>query len=264
MEKIALITGATRGIGKALAEIFARHGYSLILIARNAEELRQIQADLQTRFQCQSRILSADLAKADSITLIMETFRDEMNQVDVLINNAGFGFAKSFTDISLEDTTAMLDVNVSALTRLSHAVLPYMQARRRGHVLNVASTAAYAPGPYMAVYYASKAYVLSFSEALYEEYKNAGVSISVLCPGVTRTSFQERAGMQDTLMVSGMLPVMTAEKVAQLAYKGMIKKQRLIIPGVMNKLLVLSMRLSPGWLSAKITGWLDKPKDISK
>jgi len=260
MEKIAFITGASKGIGKELAEVFAKKGYSLIMIARNIGELEQIQSNLKNKYQCTSKILSIDLTKPESIDLIMDAFKDEMSNVDVLINNAGFGVSKKFTNVPLQDITSMIEVNITALTKLTYRVLPYMMAKKSGKILNVASTAAFSPGPYMSVYYATKAYVLSFSEAIREEYRKDGITISVLCPGMTKTHFSERAGLQETLLFSGFLPIMLAEKVANIAYKGLMKRRRIIIPGFMNKNMAFFMWFAPSWLTAKIIGILEKPK----
>lgn len=261
MERIALITGASKGIGKSLAEVFAKNGYSLLLIARNTAELQQLQSDLNSKYQCQAKILSVDLMQPESVDVIMNTFKDEMNQLDVLVNNAGFGVAKKFTDISQADVNGMIEVNISALTMLTQRILPYMLARRDGKILNVASIAAYLPGPYMAVYYATKAYVLSFSQALHEEYRKEGVTISTLCPGPTKTPFIQRAGLDNTHFVSGIFPFMSAEKVATIAYKGLMRKKRVIIAGTMNKIMVCLMIFSPTWLVTKMIALLEKPKD---
>lgn len=261
MEKIALITGASKGIGKEFAEVFAKNGYSLLLVARNVSELEQLQQDLKNKYQCESKILSVDLAKPESINLIMDAFKNEMTQVEVLINNAGLGYANKFLDISYEETVTMMEVNIVALTKLTHRVLPFMLMRKSGKILNVASIAAYFPGPYMAVYYASKAYVLSFSQALREEYKKAGIHVSVLCPGVTKTAFQKRAGLQHAALTnSPFIPMMSAAKVANIAYKGLQRNKRVIIPGFFNQLNVFFSWLFPSLITGKITGLLQKPK----
>lgn len=260
MDKFALITGASKGIGKGLAKVFAQHGYSLILIARNLNELQQVQSELKNSYQCASKILAVDLAEPSSITLIMDTFRNEMNQVEVLINNAGFACADLFTDIPLENTQASMNVNMMALTTLTYHVLPFMLANKRGKILNVASIAAYAPGPFMAVYYASKAYVLSFSQAICEEYRDSGICVSTLCPGVTNTNFSARAGLQNSLLFSGLLPAMTPEQVAELAYRGMMKDRRVIITGLINKITVFFMSIIPDVLLVKITSRLQKKR----
>lgn len=259
MKKIALITGASKGIGKELAIVFAKNGYSLILVARSTHELEQLQNDLQKQYQCSVKTLSIDLSEANSVDTIITSLKDDLHEVEVLVNNAGFGIAKRFTDTSYEDINGILTVNMTALTQLTYKILPFMMAKKSGKILNVASTAAYAPGPYMAIYYASKAYVLSFSEALYEEYKDEGITVSALCPGFTKTSFQERAGMEKTRIMNGYIPMMTAKDVADITYNDLMKDKRLIIPGFMNKLSVFMMCLTPGFIKAKVTSALDKP-----
>lgn len=260
MEKIALITGASKGIGREFANVFAKNGYSLLLIARTTSELEKLQSELKSKYQCESKILSLDLSQPQCVDTIMTAFQEEIPKIEVLVNNAGFGFAKKFTDIAEQDIDGMLAVNINVLTKLTYRVLPFMTAKKSGKILNVASTAAFAPGPYMAVYYATKAYVLSFSEALYEEYAEDGVTISALCPGVTKTSFQARAGMEKTVIMSGLLPMMSAEEVANIGYDGLMKGKRVIITGVMNKITVFFMQFMPSFITAKMTAILDKPK----
>jgi short-subunit dehydrogenase len=259
MKKTALITGASKGIGRELAGEFAKNGYSLILIARNLGELQQLQTEVKDKYACDAKIMSVDLSSPESANHIIDAFKDDMPEVEVLVNNAGFGMNRRFLDMPLSENSSMIEVNITSLVRLTYLVLPYMLQKKRGKILNVASTAAFAPGPNMAVYYASKAFVLSFSRALNEEYSRQGVVISTLCPGVTKTSFQARAGMENSLLASGILPVMKAEKVAKIAFKGLLKNKRVIIPGIMNRVTVFLMWLTPGWLLAKITGALEKP-----
>ncbi len=260
MEKIALITGASKGIGKAFAEVFARNGYSLLLVARSTPELTAIQTDLKAKYQCDVKILSADLAQPESVDLIADTFKEEMGRLDVLVNNAGFGAAKKFVDMTPDEVSGMVEVNMAALTRLTYKVLPGMLARKSGKVLNVASTAAFIPGTYMAVYYASKAYVLSLSQALNEECRKEGVTVSTLCPGLTVSEFHARAGTDRTNLMGGMIPAMTAEKVAEIGYNGMMKGKRVIVSGLINKIGIFFMWLTPGFLAVKMTAMLDRQK----
>lgn len=261
MNKIALITGASKGIGKALAEVFARNGFSLILTARSTDELGKLQADLKSRYGCEAKTVSLDLARADSVDALMDACKEEMDRVEVLVNNAGFGAAKKFTDMTADELNGMLAVNIAALTRLTWRVLPYMTAKKRGRILNVASTAAFGPGPYMAEYYASKAYVLSLSEALYEEYRKDGVTVSTLCPGLTKTEFHQRAGTDKAMITSGLIPAMTAEKVAEIGYQGLMKNRRVIVAGIINRLTHVLMCLTPNFLLIKATALMDRPKN---
>ena len=257
MEKIALITGATKGIGRALAEEFAKNGYSLLLLARNVAELKLTQSELKHSYQCTSKIFPVDLSKADAVNLILAEFKDELSKIDVLVNNAGLGAAKKFTDMTTEEMDSMLGVNMVALTRLTYHILPHMVARKAGKILNVASTAAFAPGPYMAVYYATKAYVLSLSLALHEEYKDDGITVTVLCPGMTRTDFHQRAGTDKTHLIE--MPGMTSEEVAKIGYAALMKGRRQVVAGFMNKVSVFMMALVPNVLLAKITGRIQRP-----
>lgn len=258
MKNIALITGASKGIGKALAIEFAKRGFSLLLIAQNLPELEALRKELGHKYQCESKFFSIDLAHPDSVDQIMHYFADEMPNVTVLINNAGLGFANQLANMTPEQVLRQVRVNIEALTKLTHRVLPFMVAKQQGRILNVASTAAFAPGPMMSIYFASKAYVLSFSEAIREEYRKQGVTISVLCPGVTRTSFHARAGMAKSWTMT-LLTTMTAEKVARIGCKGLLKGKRVIIPGVMNKVNAFLMWIVPSRVVVKITGFLNKP-----
>lgn len=256
MDKIALITGASKGIGKSFAEVFAKNGYSLILIARTLSELQQLQTELNTKYQCKSTILSIDLSHDDAVDQIINNITVDLPNIDVLINNAGFGISKKFSDTSETDIDGMLAVNINILTKLTYRILPHMLIKKSGKILNVSSTAAYTPGPFMSIYYASKAYVSSFSESLYEEYKKDGITVSALCPGVTRTSFHERAG--HSLLFSGVLPIMSSDTVAEIAYHGLMKNKRTIIPGIFNMIAIFIMSLTPNCLLAKITAKLNK------
>ncbi len=255
MKKTALITGASRGIGKALAETFAKQGYSLLLIARTTHELENLKNDLAKRYQCDAKILSVDVSKTESVNIILNAFSNEIPTLDVLINNAGFGISKKFTEMQAIDVQDMMAVNMQFLTELSYAILPYMLKNKQGKILNVASIAAYVPGPFMAMYYATKAYVLSLSEALHEEYKNDGISISALCPGVTKSTFHERAGHSS--LTSGPIPIMSAESVAEIAYTGLMKNKRVIVSGLLNKILVFIMKIMPNALLIKFTAKMD-------
>lgn len=255
MKKTALITGASKGIGKAFAEVFAKNGYSLLLIARTTHELENLKNDLANRYQCESKILSVDVSNPNSVDVIVKAFKNDILTLDVLVNNAGYGISKKFTDMEEVDIHGIMAVNMQFLTNLTYAILPYMLKNKSGKILNVASIAAFVPGPFMAMYYASKAYVLSLSEALHEEYKNNGISISALCPGVTKSSFHERAGHSS--LTSGPIPIMSAESVAEIGYQGLMKNKRVVVSGLLNQLIVFLMKLVPNALLIKITAKMD-------
>jgi short-subunit dehydrogenase len=253
---VALVTGASAGIGRELASILAREGHDLVLVARREPELTALAAELKERHGADSRVVTADLSKARAAAGILKELGPDA-VIDVLVNNAGFGGPGSFHERSADDDLRMLAVNVTALTDLTKRVLPGMVSRRRGRVLNVASTAAFQPGPFMAVYYASKAYVLSLSEALAEELRGTGVTVTCLCPGVTKTEFQQVAGVEDLTLNVGPL-AMSAQAVAEAAYAGMAKGKRLVVPGVHNKIGAQSVRVSPRGVVLRLVRRLHK------
>jgi short-subunit dehydrogenase len=247
---VALVTGASAGIGRELAAILAREGHDLVLVARREDELTTLAGELKERYGADARVIPADLAQPDAAQLLVDELGASAT-VDVLVNNAGFGGHGSFAERTRDEDLRMIAVNVTALTDLTKLVLPGMVARGRGRILNVASTAAFQPGPFMAVYYASKAYVLSFSEALAEEVRGSGVTVTCLCPGVTITEFQQVAGVEDITLNKGPL-AMTATAVAEAAYKGLARGKRLVIPGVHNKIGAQSVRVTPRGLILKV------------
>jgi len=227
--KIALITGASSGIGLELAHQFARGGWELHLVARRRDLLEKLADELGG----QTIVHAVDLTDADARKQLIESLQGV--EISCLVNNAGFGDYAMFAESNWTKIESLVRLNIEALTHLTHAFLPAMKARRRGRILNVASTAAFFPGPGMATYYASKAYVLSLSEALATELEGSGVSVTCLCPGATKSGFQEEAGMgASKLMESAM---MSSEAVARAGYKATIRGQRLIIPGAMNAFL---------------------------
>lgn len=239
----SLVTGASGGIGLEIAKLLAKDKNNLILVARDQEKLLKIKERLEQDFKIKVYVIIKDLAYESAAEEIYEEIDTKGLIVDKLINNAGFGSFGAFIDIEASRDLSMIDVNVRALTNLTKLFLPDMVKRKHGYILNVASTAAFMPGPYMAVYYASKAYVLSLSEALASELKGSGVSVSVLCPGPTKTDFQSKANMKKSDFVK--FSVMDATTVALLGYRGMLKGKRIIIPGAINKLMLSAMKLLP-------------------
>ncbi len=241
--KTVLITGATSGIGHELAKLFAADRYRLVLVARQQAALDRVADELGRTFQASVRVIPQDLSGPSAARNIVGILEKESIQIEILVNDAGFGMYGLFSGLDESTELAMMQVNMIALTQLTRLCLPGMLARRSGKILNVASTAAFQPGPLMAVYYATKAYVLSFSEALACELDGTGVSVSVLCPGPTRSAFQQRAEMGSSkLFDSG---VMDASVVAEAGYRGLMKNKTLIIPGFRNKLLTLVVKFSP-------------------
>ena len=246
----ALVTGASGGIGEELARLFAADGHDLVLVARSRDKLARLAEELEGKHGVSANVLPADLARAQSPQEIFEETEGAGLRVDALVNNAGFGSYGLFAETDLKQELEMLQVNVVALTHLTKLFLPAMLARRRGYVMNVASTAAFQPGPLMAVYYASKAYVLSFSEALSNECEGTGVRVSALCPGPTETGFVAAAGMGDSKLFDR--AVMDARTVAEAGYRGLLDGKAVVIPGFRNNLLARSIGFFPRGLVTKV------------
>ena len=245
-----LITGASSGIGADLALQFAARGYNLLLHGRDRGRLRALADKVRAQHDVAVRIFVKDLSRPDSAReLFREVLRTNV-RVDVLVNNAGIGLYGRFDRTPLDRETGMLHLNVLSLLELTKLFLPGMVERGAGRILNVASTAAFQPGPLMAGYYATKAYVLSLSVALAEELKGTGVSVSVLCPGPTPTRFQERAGLADVLAQK--LALLSSEEVARITVEKLQQGKRLIVPGRLNKLGTILVRLVPLSLSAAV------------
>lgn len=245
----ALVTGASAGIGLELARILAREGHDLVLVARREAALKELADELKERYGAESRIVTADLAEAGAGERIEQAL--DGVAIDVLVNNAGFGGVGRFTERTYADDMRMVAVNVTALTDLTKRFLPGMVSRGRGRVLNVASTAAFQPGPFMAVYYATKAYVLSLSQALAEETSGTAVTVTCLCPGVTDTEFHGVAGTDAQPLTSGPLS-MSARAVAEAGYKAMMRGKLVEIPGMHNKVGAQSIRIAPRRVVLKI------------
>ncbi|MDP4551852.1 SDR family oxidoreductase [Alkalihalobacillus macyae] len=242
MQQTALITGASGGIGYELAELMAKDGINLILAARSKEKLDQRARELQT-YGGQVQVIVSDLSQTGAAEKLYNEVKELGTSIDLLVNNAGVGVFGKFTETNLQQDLDMLYLNINSLTHLTKLVLPDMTKRGKGRILNVASTAAFQPGPLMAVYYASKAYVLSFSEAIENELKGTGVTVSALCPGPTRTDFSERANLvKSKLFDSG---TMDSKTVAKVGYEGFMKGKSVIIPGTQNKILAKSIRFLP-------------------
>lgn len=235
-QQTALITGASGGIGYELAVQFARNGFDLVLAARTVETLKQISEDLQTRFRITVHNAPFNLARPESPSELYYHLERNGIVVDVLVNNAGFGTHGLFHEIDIQENLDLLQLNITSLTHLTRLFLKGMVERNTGGILNVASTAAFQPGPYMATYYASKAYVLSFTEALATELKGTNVKMSVLCPGPTDTEFQRRAGITGTVIGAKSLLMMSAEKVARIGYTQFMRGKRVIVTGLLNKI----------------------------
>ena len=255
--KIALITGASSGIGKALAENFAQDGYDVILAARSVSKMESQAADLQERYNITATVIAADLESNEGAANLYREIKNSGFMLSALANNAGYGTFGEFKDSTLQSELAMMQINMSTIVVLTKLFMPDLLATN-GKIINTASTAAFQPGPYMAVYYATKAFVLSFSEAIAAELEGTGVTVTALCPGLTASGFQDKADMHASALVKNKnLP--TAEEVAALGYRAMQRGQRVYIPGVINWLMVQSLRFTPRNLVTKIVKAMSKP-----
>ena len=242
---IALITGASAGIGAALAEVFADNGHALVLIARRAPQLKALADAIEERGHARPRVMVLDLALPDAAARIEDELREYCEEPKFIVNNAGFGLLGPAASLDCAQQLAMIDLNVRVLTDLSLRFTDSL-VRHKGGILNVASIAGFMPGPGMAVYHATKAYVLSFSEALHRELGVEGVRVTALCPGPVETEFMARAGIPDNNF-PGFLS-RSAERVAQEGYDGMMRGRRVVIPGSANKAAAYLARLMPRWL----------------
>ncbi len=243
-KKTALVTGASAGIGKELCTLFAKDGHDVVLVARSEAKLREIAAELEKAHGVRAHVVAADLGDRAAPQAIEGAVAALGLHVDFLVNNAGFGSSGAFLDLDLEREEEMIEVNVSALVKLTHRFARGMRERRRGHVLNIASTAGFQPGPYMATYYATKAFVVSFSEALAHELRDSGVRVTCHCPGATATNFAGTAG-NDRSKLFQRGGVAGAAEVAEHAYRAMHSGDVLAIHGVVNWLMMESLRIAP-------------------
>lgn len=250
--KYVLITGASGGIGWELAHVFAREGYDLVLVARTEKKLLELKEELVKKYSAQAHVLTADLSSSMGVADLLEKIKLQNIHVDVLVNNAGVGVFGDFArETEWQKEKEMIQLNITSLTELCKALLPAMIAKGDGSVLNISSTAAFQPGPNMAIYFASKAYVLHFSEALSEELRDTGVTVTVVCPGATESGFQSAAAMDNSkLFKDKNLP--TSKEVAEFSYAALQNKKRVAIHGMTNFLLAQSVRFTPRIIATKI------------
>ncbi len=242
-EMTALITGASNGIGYEISKIFASHGHPVVLVARNAEKLNALADEIRRTYKVKALVIPMDLSRPQAPEELFKALESQQVPIDILVNNAGYGIYTPFTEVEAKDTLNMLQLNILALTHLTHLFLPGMIKRGQGRILNVGSIGSFIPTPSMAVYCATKAYVLSFSEALHVELEGTGVTVTALCPGNTDTGFHARAGVEkgsDT---------MSARLVAEEGYRALMHKRPVTVPGLYNQFLVSLPRLLPrGWV----------------
>lgn len=242
--KTALITGASSGLGVEFARLYASDGHDLILVARSEGKLKELAAQMEKTHSIKAHVITADLSEPGSPEPLFAQITGRGLKVDALVNNAGYGDFGFFSETNLAKELGMIQLNAASLVHLTKLCLKGMRERGAGEILNVASMAAFQPGPLMAVYYASKAFVLSFSEALANEMAGTGVNVSVLCPGPTSTGFVKAAAMEDSkLFKQG--GVMDAATVASIGYRGLKSGKRVVIPGLRNKIMAQSVRFAP-------------------
>ncbi len=240
----ALVTGASTGIGRELADLAAQDGYDIVLIARSESLLQRAASDIRQKWKRDVTVIASDLTHPEAPREILNSVAKADLDIEVLINNAGFGLVGKFWELAEREQIDMVQLNVTALTDLTRLFLPRLIERRRGFIMNVASTAAFQPGPLMSVYYATKAYVLSFSQAVHNEAREFGITVSCLCPGPTQTEFDKRARATDTRLFSGGRS-MSARKVAEIGWNGMKRGKPLVIPGTLNGLMAFLTRFAP-------------------
>jgi short-subunit dehydrogenase len=253
MKPITLVTGASSGIGAALARVFAEHGHELVLVARREAHLTALADEIAAAGRPRPTVLSVDIGRPGAVPEIAAALTARGLEPQIVVNNAGFGLVGPAAALGRGEQLAMIDLNVRALTELSLIFVESL-ARHRGGILNVASVAAFMPGPGMAVYYATKAYVLSFSEALHQELRPRGIKVTALCPGPVPTEFQARAGLRDDRAQSALLSL-SAERVARIGYDGFIRGRRVIVAGIGNKIAVFLVRIAPHAVLMPLLHW---------
>jgi uncharacterized protein len=247
LKKVALVTGASAGLGVEFARQLSKRGYALVLAARRKERLEELAAELGN-----ARALAIDLSKANSAAKLMADIEANGETIDLLVNNAGFGLIGRFAELDAKRERQMIDLNIGVLTDLCRAVAPGMIERNAGGIINVASTAAFQPGPKMALYFATKAFVLSLTEALHEELKPHGIKVSCLCPGPTRTEFGDVAGFGGNGLFDKV--AMEAPEVVAVGLRGLDKNKAVVVPGILNKLSANSGRFAPRAVVRRIAG----------
>jgi short-subunit dehydrogenase len=243
------VTGASGGIGLELAKVLAREGFDLVLVARRKDELEKLAKAIEKEHSISTTVIAKDLGDPAAPVALFKELKD--TPIDVLVNNAGFGAFGKFWEIEGDRDIQQVQLNVTALTHLTRLFLKPMVERKRGRILNVASTAGFQPGPLMAVYYATKAFVLSFSEAIAVELQGTGVTVTALCPGPTESGFQQAASMQESGLFKS-LPVADSKSVAEAGVAGMLKGTVIVVPGLMNKIGIQANRFAPRAIVRKV------------
>jgi len=260
MRDYALITGASSGIGFELAKIFAREKYNLFLTARNKTKLEELQGEIRKNFDVDVLVIPKDLSLENSARELYDEIKNKNVKIEILVNNAGFGGYGEFVKTNLESEVNMINLNVTSLVKLTKYFLQDMFLQKSGKILNVASTAAFQPGPLMAIYYATKSFVLSFSEAIAEELEGSGITVTALCPGPTESGFQKTARITQSRLVKGRkLP--SSKDVAEYGYKALMKGRRVAVHGFINSLITKAIRFIPRKVITKVVHFIQKERD---
>jgi len=260
MRDYVLITGASSGIGFELAKVFAREKYNLVLTARNKSKLENLQGEIRKGFDVDVLVIPKDLSLENSACELYDEIKNKNVKIEILVNNAGFGGYGEFAKTNLESEVNMINLNVTSLVKLTKYFLQDMFQQKSGKILNVASTAAFQPGPLMAIYYATKSFVLSFSEAIAEELEGSGITVTTLCPGPTESGFQEAARITQSRLVKGRkLP--SSKDVAEYGYKALIKGKRVAVHGFINYLMTNAIRFIPRKVITRVVHFIQKERD---
>jgi short-subunit dehydrogenase len=255
--RYGLITGASSGIGYELAKLVAADGLHPILAARNEARLNEIRAEFEETYGVKPRVIASDLSDPEAPAEIFRELEEAGIRLEVLINNAGFNVHGAFVESDLDHELAMIRLHIGAVTQLTKLFLRQLPEGRGGMILNVSSIAAFVPGPFVSVHFASRAHTLSFSEALAHELKGSGIHVTCLCPGPTESAFFERANMGTVRLASGWpIGTMSARAAAEAGYRGMKRGKTIVIPGLQNKIIVLLARFLPRPLVLRITRWI--------
>ncbi len=254
-----LITGASSGLGTELAKLFAKDKHDIVLVARSENKLKTLANELQQSFGITVTVIAKDLSIATELDALYNEINAANIKIDFLVNNAGFGDYGLFAESDWHKQQEMINVNIIALTKLTHLFLPEMLKRKFGKILNVASTAAFQPGPTMSIYYATKSFVLHFSEAISNELEGTGITVTTLCPGAFESGFQATAALEESRLVKGKkLP--TSKDIATFGYRHFLKGSRVCIPGFMNNIMASSIRFTPRGLVLKIVRYMQNKK----
>ena len=258
MKYWALVTGASKGIGEAISIEFARRGWNVLLTARSETLLLNMQKQLIADYNIKVKVYPCDLTDRGQRSELVHWVQSH-GEISALVNNAGFGSTGKFDDLSIDREIQQIELNIVALVDLTHHLLPILKSQSEGYILNIASTAGFQPGPFMAVYYATKSFVLHFSEALSVELREDNVSVTAHCPGATESEFSKVAGNDKTVLFSKMNHVMSREVVAKHAVDSMLNRKVVSIAGFTNWLVALSVRFTPRWITRNLAGWINQP-----